>query len=92
MRTKIRVKITIKLFLNGKLVVRATRRIKDRILKIAKVTMWQKGLLIVSYGPSPKEQNAGCFYNFQELKEILSVFTEKSLLDYLKGEKNGSRI
>lgn len=79
MKTRIRLRITLKLWNNRQLVLSTRKQIKDRIIALAQVTMWDKAYLKVSY--SPNDINEIDCYSLERLKHALSVFTEKDLLD-----------
>ena len=79
MKTKIRLRMTLKLWNNGELVLSTRKQIKDRIIALAQVAMWDKAYLKVSY--SPNDINEIDCYCLDRLKHALSAFTEKGLLD-----------
>jgi len=70
------------------LVLAARKQIKSKILTTAQVTPWQKAYLKVTYDRNRGFFNDGFYNNFKDLKEALSVFTEKALLDYILGDCN----
>ena len=86
MKIKTRINIQLKLWNNEKLVLDTSRRIKSRILALAQVSPWQKAYLKVTYDYRRGFFNAGEYYKYKDLKEALSAFTEKGLLDYILGE------
>lgn len=88
MSSKVRLNIKIKLWNNGKPTINAHKRIKSRILALAQEHLWGKAYLRVTYDYNRRFFNDGEYYNFQDLKESLSAFTEKALLDYILGGKN----
>lgn len=82
MKTKVRLNIHLKLWLNGRIGLNSSFRIKDRVLHAIQVEMWNKAYLRVSYGN--EKFNDGYYYNLPDIKRALSVFTEKPLTEYLR--------
>lgn len=83
MKTKLRLNIQVKFWKKGKLINSTCRRVKDRILSLAQKVKWDKAYIKVNYNRS--FYNDGFYYNFKDLKEVLSIFTEKALLDFFMG-------
>lgn len=85
MKTKLRLSIQLKLFRNGQMILCTSRLIKDRILAAAQVEMWDKAYLRVTYSNEYGLYNDGYYESFNELKQALSIFTERSLLNHVGG-------
>ena len=83
MRTKVRVSISLRLFKDGELVVRTTRRVKSRILLAAQKPLWDKASLRAVYDCHRGYANYAECESFELLEKMLSLFTEKPLLDHL---------
>ena len=81
---KIRLPITIKLFDNRGLIQSTRAYKKSKILNIAQVVSWQKAYLKVAYGDG--FYNECICRNLSELKNYLRIFTECSLLKFIKNE------
>lgn len=82
---KIRLPMKVKLFSRGQTVFRSTFYKKSALITKIKVIPWDKAYIKVCY--SHKLYNDGFYNNYQDLKEALSVFTEKALLDFVEGKK-----
>ena len=89
LKMKNRLNIRLKLWNNGELIVDTNKRIKAKIIALAQVNFWQKAYLKVTYDNRRGFYNDGIYNNYKDLKEVLSAFTEKALLDYVLGDKNG---
>ncbi len=85
-KKRIRLAIRLKLFKNDKLILDTTKYIKSRILRLVQVNLWSKAYLKVSYGNG--YYNDGIYKNSKDIKQVLSQFTEKSLVDSLKTKEN----
>ena len=81
MKTKVRLKMTMTLWNKGKLVAKSTKHIKNRIKAHCERVLWDKALLTVYY--KGNQSNSAECTNIDEIKKCLSIFTEKSLLNYL---------
>jgi len=81
MKTKIRLAIHLKLFLNTRPILSTTKQIKSRILVAALKEKWDMAYLRVNYGR--RMFNYGFYSSPTELKKAISIFTEKSLINYL---------
>jgi hypothetical protein len=85
---KLRLGITLKMFKDGKLVSSTSRRVKSRIFEAITHASFPKGTtghIRVSYYPGV--YNDGHYDNKKDLKEALTMFTEKRLLDYIESQE-----
>lgn len=76
---------------DGKLIVSVTKRMKTQVLRVAQVELWDRAYLQVIYNPKSRLMNDGYYSNYKDLKQALSIFTGKRLINYAKGvddEKN----
>jgi hypothetical protein len=84
MRTKIRMKMRLKLWENNKLVLDTTRRRKSQILLQLERVSHHRSYIMVTY---PCGDHNDSFHDSDEsLKVAMSAYLEKSLLDYLADE------
>jgi hypothetical protein len=81
MRTKIRLKIRLKLYENGRLVLDTTRRKKSQIMLQLERVFHDKSYIQVSYPCGG--WNDSCHSSDELLKAALSAYTEKSMIDEL---------
>lgn len=88
MKMKNRLNIQLKLWHKDKLVISTYRRIKSRILALAQERLWDKCYVRIIYDRRRRFFNDGEYFNYKDLKEVLSAFTEKPLLDYILGDAN----
>ena len=77
---KKRISTTIKLYKKGKTVLDTTFLINARVIASAQRELWDNGYIKVRYGHG--YYNQADFTTLDELKTLLSVFTEKVLIDY----------
>jgi len=86
MRLKVRLKLRLDLYKNGKVVQILTKRVKDHLLRDAQVAFSEKGC---SSGFLRVNYKHGVFneievHNMSELKKALTIFTECELTKYLQ--------
>ena len=84
---KVRVSITLKLFENDGVTNCTTRRVKSRIIVAAQVKSWDKAYIKVVYDQQKGHYNEAMCNDMDDLKFFLSGFTEKSLINYIKGKE-----
>jgi len=77
---KIRVKIALRLFLDGKLVYCTTRTVKARIIHSLQEFSWSEGYICVTYPLGKGYFNDGCYRSCSELRRALDHFTELDLI------------
>lgn len=82
MKTKIRLKIQLKLWHKGRIVFDSCLSVKDRVLRAVQVEMWDKAYLKINYGK--RIFNDGYYHNLPDFKNALSAFTEKNVIEYLR--------
>ena len=82
LKTKIRLRIHLKLWKGQKMLYNRSHSIKDRIRRAVQVCMWDKAYVKVNYGKGVF--NDGYYYNMPDFNKALSAFTEKLLIEYLR--------
>lgn len=86
---KVRLSMTLKLFKKGKMILCITKRVKGRILYAAQVKSWDKAYFKVIYDRQKGYYNDAWCKDMDDLKFFVSGFTEKSLIKFLGGGKDG---
>lgn len=87
---KNRSNIRLKLWNKGELVLDINKRVKAKIIAFIQGKNWEKGYLKITYDNRRGYFNDGYYFSQKDLLEVLSIFTEKKLLDYILGGKNES--
>lgn len=85
---KIRIGMYLKLYKNGQTMHISTFTKKSSIRDCLQVKLWHKAYLRVIYDNN--FYNDGIYFNLTSIKQALSAFTEKALLDYVAKVKGGS--
>lgn len=76
---KKRISMILKLYNNGKMVSSERFTLNSRVIAQAQRELWQNGYIKVSY--AKQYYNHADFSSVEQLKELLSVFTEKAMTD-----------
>lgn len=75
----------LKLYKNQRLICSSTFTKKSSIRNCLQVKLWDKAYLRVIY--DNKFYNDGIYFDLKSIKQALSAFTEKALLDYFVQKK-----